>query len=167
LTGRPEPPPESAQEALARARLHARRALAESVAALRALLDAGSLAASGAPSAAHAGTRVVERGLAELESLLAGEGGPDLSAVIDALVGALDAEIARWEERGRDDPDARAVLRAFIGLREILWEFGLRPRGEPADAPGPQARRPPARPAPDALRRREPQPRVQRVPVEG
>ena len=43
------------------------------------------------------------------------------------MVEALDAEIARWEERAKTDDDARAMLRAYLGLREILWELGVRP----------------------------------------
>jgi len=49
-------PPRAVGEALARARNHARLAAAEALAAVRALLDAASLAAAGAPSDAVATT---------------------------------------------------------------------------------------------------------------
>ncbi|MGH7286571.1 MAG: hypothetical protein ACREI8_00945, partial [Myxococcota bacterium] len=63
--------------------------------------------------------------------------------------------IARWEERARQDGEARAVLRAFLGVRELLWEFGIRRPDEPA--------------APRAERRAAKRggPRVQRVRVQG
>jgi hypothetical protein len=60
---------------------------------------------------------------------------------MDEVAAALDAEIARWEASSRDDPEARAVLRAFLGVREILWEVGLRPlTRDGAGARGPSAR---------------------------
>ena len=83
-----------------------------------------------------------------LEGLAAGLA-PDAEAasapLLDALAEALDAEIARWEARARDDAEARAVLRAFLGVRELLWELGLRRRerrtgaaaGRHAGGPGP------------------------------
>ena len=48
------PPPRDLDEALERARRHALAAAGEAASALRALVDAASLAASGAPSDAHA-----------------------------------------------------------------------------------------------------------------
>ena len=68
----------------------------------------------------------------------------------------LDAEIARWENCSKDNADARAVLRAYLGVREVLWELGLR-RPERSDEPG-AASGPPRKP-----RRR----RVQRVRIDG
>ncbi|HVS08271.1 MAG TPA: hypothetical protein VMS76_00260 [Planctomycetota bacterium] len=136
-------------EALARARRHGRAALAEAAAAARALLDAASLATSGAPA---------ERSAAALAHLLdaivdwldprSGSASPVLGVVIEAL----DAEIARWEGLGRDDADARAVLRAFLAVRELLWELGVRPSGV-HDERGEQ---------PEGATRR-----VQRVPLQG
>ncbi|MBS1107518.1 MAG: hypothetical protein H6Q91_3020 [Deltaproteobacteria bacterium] len=178
------PPPRSAEEALACARQHGLAALAESVLALRALLDAASLAATGAPSDAHASVSGASAWLDQIaEQMQAGaehRGAPWL----DAVARALDAEIERWETRGGDDPEARAVLRAFLGVREILWEFGLRPdrseRTEPEPRePSRHAGAPPAATsydeAPsDSLRaraqrppRRAPPARVERVPVKG
>jgi hypothetical protein len=43
--------------------------------------------------------------------------------VLATLLDAIDQQIDLWEARSRSDPDARRVLRAFLGLREIIWEF--------------------------------------------
>lgn len=121
------------------------------MATLHALLDAGALATSGRPSGEH-------RALAPLAALLDGlatelgreRGGA--AALVDAIADALDVEIARWEARAREDADARPVLRAFLGVRELLWELGVR-RGGGGNGGGDG----------DARGGR----RVQRVPVEG
>lgn len=166
-------PPASAEEALARARQHARRALREAVAALRALLDAGSLAAVGAPAGRQPGLDVLARGLDELAGVLDPAGPGPAAPLVEAVADALDQEIGRWESRAARDPEARAVLRAFLGLREILWEFGIRrpegaaPESEPAVRTPSGVGRPAAEGADDAgdtpVRRR----RVQRVRVRG
>jgi hypothetical protein len=129
-------------EALARARAHGRAALAETLAALQALLDAAALGASGVPAAEHRGLAAAARWLEGLADGLAARGGSP--SLLVSVAEALDAEIARWEERARDDPDARAVLRAFLGLRELLWEFGLRPpaRARPRRSEAEPAARP-------------------------
>ena len=153
----PRPPAESVEEALQRASTHARAALAEGIAACRALLDAVSLVAADAP--AHANRRLAS--LARLLDDLTERLAPSATAPHDAsaslliaLAEALDAEIARWEERARSDREARAVLRTFLGMREILWELGVRtaPAPEPTqrenhfDAPpGPTAASAPQR----------------------
>jgi hypothetical protein len=144
-TPRSDAAPATLEEALARAREHGRLALAETLTALQALLDAAALAGSGRPLQSHRQLAPLARLLEGLASRLGGDGPEPLLA---SIAEALDVEIARWEQRARDDLDARAVLRAFLGLREILWELGVRP--------GPQ--RPRQRPA---------GPRIQRVPVQG
>jgi hypothetical protein len=166
------PPPHDVEEALERARRHALAALAEASEALRALVDAASLAATGVHGGAHA---ALAPALAWLDALAeharAGAGRP-VAAWADAVADALDAEIERWEERSRHDPEARAVLRAFLGVRELLWEFGLRPQA--ADA-GERSAREPTRATPAGARaRRRGAPaapreaaRLERVPVEG
>jgi len=125
--------------ALERAQGHARLALSEGVCAARALLDAAALSVGGEPPEAFASLGQVARMLDDLSAGLAGDGLQLGIPGFDAVLGALDAEIARWESRSQSDPDARAVLRAFLGLREILWEFGLRRAGgeggKPFDAP--------------------------------
>jgi hypothetical protein len=156
---RDEGPPATAGEAFERARAHGRAAAAELLLCLGSLLDAASLAASGTPAAAGALAP-----LAQTLSGLASDLGRDArgaDSLLAALTHALDAEIARWEARSLEDPDARAVLRAFLGLREILWELGLR-RPEASAREPERPARDPARPGPAARPRR-----VERVRVEG
>jgi hypothetical protein len=145
----PPQTPADASAALARAGAHARRALAETLLAARALADAASLAALGRPAGEDATLSAWLRGLDELAASLAAGADPAGGELLRAVLDALDAEIGRWETRAREDGDARAVLRAYLGLREILWEIGVRPpRAEPARA------------------RRRSAAEVQRVPVE-
>ena len=126
---------------------------------VQALLDAASLAASGRPAGAHPGIANVARTLEAWSSRLGGDTDP--SSLLTALSEALDAEIERWQERARgDDTEARAGLRAFLGVRELLWELGVRSPERPTQRTSP--RRDPGRGSPP---RRGP--RVQRVPVEG
>ncbi len=142
---------ESVQEALARARHHARGAAAEATRAVRALLDAIALLQRGTPAESHP---ALSRAATWLDAIAAGiaQDGAQDAALTSALAEALDAEISRWEQRAQEDPDARAVLRAFLGVRELLWELGVR-RGSASPARG------------AALAR--PRQRVQRVHVEG
>jgi hypothetical protein len=147
-TPRREAPPATVEEALARAREHGRLAAAETLTAIQALLDAAALAGSGRPSRAHRQLAPLARLLEGLASDLARRGGDGPEPLIASVAEALDIEIARWEKRARDDLDARAVLRAFLGLREILWELGVRP-------------------GPKRARQRPARPRIQRVPVQG
>jgi hypothetical protein len=153
-------PPASVEEALARARAHARAAAGEAALAARALLDALSLAASGAPSD-H--TRALAWAAAALDDAARGLGrdAPGTSSLLGAVAEALDAEIARWETRASVDRDARAVLRAYLGLREILWELGL--RAPKPDAPGAGAERARSTAQPEERPRRG----LQRVRVDG
>jgi hypothetical protein len=133
---RPHPAPEPAADAraaLGLAGAHARRALAEALLALRALADAAALAALGRPAAEDAALSAWLGGLEELAATLAAGADPLGGELLRTVLDALDAEIGRWEARAREDGDARAVLRAYLGLREILWEIGVRPpRAEPA-----------------------------------
>jgi hypothetical protein len=156
-------PPSSPAEALAEARAHARRAAAEAAAALRALLDAATLAARGEAAAAGRLAPLAEA-LDQLSAWLSPEQESDADAVLRALADGLDAEIARWEAKSREDPEARSVLRAFLAVREVLWELGSRfsattseqtPAPPPDDTPEPPARR------------RRARRRVERVAVEG
>ena len=145
--------PESAQEAVALALSHARVATREALAAMQALLDAASLAATGADSEANRLLAPIAKLLEQLTGDLDASG-RDATSVLDAVSEALDAEIARWQTRARDDVEARSVLRAFLGLREVLWEFGV---GRDSTSTSPKRK---------AGRRRRP-PRVQRIPVDG
>ena len=156
-----EAAPQSVDEALARALRHARGAAAEVLAATRALLDALALATRGCATDEDPLLGPVVQLLEDLEARLATDRGAPL-AVLSALADALDAEIARWEERARNDSEARAVLRAFLGVRELLWEFGVRNTGAGGEGETETKARPvvPKKPAKKS-------PRVQRVRVEG
>jgi hypothetical protein len=153
--------PRDAAQALREAGDHARAAAAEAVLAARCLADAASLASTGVPLEAHAALRGAADWL-ERAAHAAADPRPDAARWLAGVVEALDAEVARWESRARRDPEARAVLRAFLGVREVLWEFGLRRRAAPEAAarhePGPR------RASPRPVRRGD---GVQRVPVEG
>ena len=141
-------PPRNAEEALARARNHARAAAAEAVAALHALLDAAALAGIGRPADTH---RLLGPAAQILSQLARELGSGRISRVESLLVSvtrAVDDEITRWEQRARDDAEARAVLRAFLGLRELLWEMGVRDPTEVAQSRRAQPASPPRRPAP-------------------
>jgi hypothetical protein len=164
LADRAEPriertPPASVEQALERARRHGRAAIVEALEAARALLDALALGLTGEPADAR-------RGLGALTQLLEGlaerfdQGASEAAApIVQALAEALDAEISRWEKRAHEDTEARAVLRAFLGLRELLWEIGVRP------SPGASDARPTRdKPGPKRAGRRS---RLQRVRVEG
>jgi hypothetical protein len=159
--------PASTAEALARARQHARSAASEALAAVHALLDAASLASIGRPSDASGLLAPVAQLLESAALALAPDSDVVSAPLLSALAEALDAEIARWEARARDDAEARAVLRAFLGVRELLWELGLRRSDTAPEAGGGAARAPRASEAPRGPRPIRRRPRVQRVPVQG
>ncbi len=153
----PEEPPADAQEALRRARSHAQRAAAESAAALAALLDAATLAATGQVAAETPAAGLGE-GLTALRRWVEPDAVKDGAALLRTVAEALDAEIGRWEARSRQEPEARSVLRAFLGVRELLWELGVRTsEGEEAPSPAAGEAEPP----------KEAPPQVQRIAVEG
>ncbi|MBW2233207.1 MAG: hypothetical protein JRH17_22715 [Deltaproteobacteria bacterium] len=184
-------PPRSVEEALAHATGHARNAVSESLLAARSLIDALSLALSGQPVDAsvstHSGPHAALVSLAQAIDRLAERArGTDTSlprSVAEALIDALESEIGRWEQRSTSDADARAVLRAFLGLREILWELGVRPSngaddetirdeddsGEPTAHSETDRRMDEPRPPRPHKRRGKPpkRPRVQRIQVDG
>jgi hypothetical protein len=105
--------------------------VAESVAAVQALLDAAALGLSGRAAEGDAILGPLSRSLEDLRAVITPDDSAFGSSLLDALFDALDAEVARWELRSREDPNARSVLRAFLGVREILWEISAR-GGEPA-----------------------------------
>ncbi len=149
----------SVEAALRRARDHLRNAVAEAIEAGRALLDAASLATSGAQAADHPTFASADRWLHQASRGLA-TGTGETRALIDAIAEALDAEIERWEVRATQDAEARAVLRAFLGVRELLWELGVRRQPE---AQAQEASAKPPKRGPRKARRRN----VTRVTVEG
>lgn len=157
---------ERASEAVARAQRHAYAAIAEALAAVGALLDASSLALSGEAATSNALlgplARILEGLRAEFNE---GKTTVEVAALLRSIAEALDAEIARWEARAETDPEARAVLRAFLGLRELLWEFGIR-RESDASESGETSKRAARKKGRSTSARRKP-PRVQRVTIEG
>ena len=160
-------PPSTPGEALAEARTHAQRAAAEAAAALRALLDAATLATEGGPASAGR-LAPLAQALEHAAAWLHPDGEQSGEDVLRALADGLDAEIARWEARSREDPEARSVLRAFLAVREVLFEMSARfapPRQAAAPAPAPAADTDErsTRPA----RARKARRRVERVAVEG
>jgi hypothetical protein len=184
--GRPaEPqPPESVEAALRQALEHARNAMAEGLLAGRSLIDAASLAIFGEPARlSQAGARTASdarvafaamaRGIDELATRVRSSDATSAAheGMLRAMLDALDTEVKRWEQRSAHDADARAVLRAFLGLREILWEFGLRRPDAAATTDDASRHGAPAphsdRPAASAAREPTPPPRVQRVEVQG
>jgi hypothetical protein len=116
----------SVRRALERAVQHAQLALSEGVASARALLDAASIGVSGAPAQDHPRLSELAWTLDRIAAGLSGEAPSLRAAALSTLLAAIDREVERWEIRSRSDQDARAVLRAFLGLREILWEMGVR-----------------------------------------
>ncbi len=142
-------------QAIARARVHVGNAARESVAAIAAILEAGGRASGLDPEQTERlAAEVARRFEAQVGRLREGALFP--SSLGKPLEEALAREIERWEKRSQRDPDARAVLRAFLGLRELLFELGLTRDPEPPD-PAPD------RPSPDPVRGRR---RVQRFSVE-
>jgi hypothetical protein len=162
-----EPPPKNVAEALNRARLHGRAAAAESFAAVRALIDAAALTSGGRASDASRLLGPIAKLFESLGNELGVNAMDSSTRVLESIANAIDDEIAVWEERARTDTEARTVLRAFLGLREVLWEFGVR-RASPTPGRGAaDSNRTGARPRTETPRPRPTHPRVQRVPVQG
>jgi hypothetical protein len=152
---------DGAEEALQRARKHLHRATLEGLEAARALLEA-AVQTSGLTDASR--ESLVGNLQSSLENLIAGireNSSIELpKALAEPLAAALETEIKRWERRSQTDPDARPVLRAFLGLRELLWELGLGRTAPP--------RKEQSRPNDDTGRPARPhRDRVQRFDVEG
>jgi len=136
------------------------------VAALQALLDAMALGLSGKAAEGDAILGPLSRSLQELRALIAPEDSRFGDSLLSALFDALDAEIARWEVRSRDDPNARSVLRAFLGVREILWEISSRGQQATSSSRPGGAKAGGRKPSAGTGSSRRPT-RVRRVPVEG
>lgn len=128
----PKPPaPDTVEEALARGLQHARNSASEALLAARALMDALSILLADQPVERHAEpsspiaqvAEAIERWARTLRGPSEAPGSPGLPEILEAV----EIEIARWQARARKDADARTVLRAFLGVREILWEFGEQP----------------------------------------
>ena len=172
--GRKDQTKETFREAMERAAHHAQLSLAEAVASARALLDAASIGTNGDSAQAHPHLSEFAKALDQASESLSGKSSTLRTAALSALLGALEGEIARWENRSRTDEDARAVLRAFLGLREFLWELGVRPStAGPDPASAARDRQTDVRRAKEAAEPRPPRetvrkaPRVQRIKIDG
>ncbi len=165
----------SVRQAIERAAHHAGLALAEGVASARALLDAASIGMSGESAQTHPHLSEFAQALDQMTEALSGATSSPNNAALSALLEALDAEISRWDVRSRADDDARAVLRAFLGLREFLWELGVRPQTAGSDRASAEGDEPcsEANEAAPAAEKNSPDecvqrtPRVQRIKIEG
>ncbi|MFT5444427.1 MAG: hypothetical protein ACI8W3_003482 [Myxococcota bacterium] len=178
----------TARAAFERASHHTQLALSEALAGARALLDAASIGVSGEPATAHASLAEFVRALDTVGDILSGKSPSLRAAALDAVLRAVDSEITRWEERSRSDEDARAVLRAFLGFREFLWEMGVRrePSSNAATSSSPRGSRPArastssrggsaehavhkktAREQADSKKNQRTAPRVQRINIDG
>lgn len=147
-----ETAPESVAEALARARHHGRAAAAEGLAALQALVEAGGLSTGNALDEGAIAT--LRETVQQVRRWLDPDGGRDAASVLEGVSQALDEEIQRWEEKSREDGEARTILRAFLAVREVVWEFASRSDDGRANA------------SPATTRAKSPS-RPQRVPIEG
>lgn len=163
---------EGPDEALRRAREHLQRAALESVAAARALVDA-AVRASGAEAAGRGSLADDLKSALDdwTRSLESDHSFRMPRNLVEPLSRALDAEIARWEKRSSSQEEARLVLRAFLGLRELLWELGMRPDDdgpreahEQDDDPGHDA--PDTAPPRKERPTRPERPRIQRFDIE-
>ncbi len=148
------------EQALQRARTHLQNSSLEGLEAVRALAEAAVHASGQTMDSTDSLTGQIQGQIEDLISTLRGNASFVMPrAIADPLSQAVDAEIRRWEERAKDDPDARLVLRAFLGMRELLWEFSKRGDGPP----GPVASRPKRPPETAQPPTRE---RVQRFDIE-
>ncbi|HIF96740.1 MAG TPA: hypothetical protein EYQ54_06905 [Myxococcales bacterium] len=121
------PPPDTVEQALARSLQHARNSASQALLATRALMDALSILLADEPVVRHAQANSPIANVAEaIERWADTLQGPEpnhSSSGLPAVLHALEAEIDRWEMRAQSDSNARTVLHAFLGIRDILWEF--------------------------------------------
>lgn len=162
------PDEDSVRRAFDRALQHVQLAAAEGVAGARALLDMASLGVLGEPARSHRNLSELARALDQIEAALSGDAPSFREAALSMLSSAVDREIERWELRSRRDPEARTVLRAFLGMREVLWEVGVRKPESQAREAQRRARGDGRRAASDPSQSRPQRPaRVQRIKIQG
>jgi len=160
---------EEVDEALERARDHLLRAALEGIEAARALAEAAARSSGFADGSEDSIAENVKKTLENLRAALRENASYVFpSRFTEPLAEALESEIKRWERRSRTDEDARLVLRAFLGMRELLWDLGMRHETEPprqGTPPKPRnAKR--SRPASESARATPRRERVQRFDVE-
>jgi len=127
---------EDVGEALERAQTHFKNATREGLEVVRALLEAAQRASEGSDARASSLTGELKRSFDEWAASLDPERLTKIPrSLAEPLAKALDAEIGRWERLSKTDETARPVLRAFLGLRELLWELRTRTEQEPNASP--------------------------------
>ena len=98
--------------------MHLRQATLEGLEAARALMHAAAHTSGLAEPSGDSWAGHLQRNLEDLIAGLRKNGSfPLPTALTEPFATALEAEIKRWEQRSQTDPDARLVLRAFLGLR--------------------------------------------------
>ena len=117
--------PQSVEEALAQSRQHARLALSEVLRSISCLIDAAALAlGAGQNPILDSGWTSLVNAIDEVARKLAGvQVNEPRAEGVSEILAALEQEILRWEDRATHDAHAQAVLIAFVGLREMVWEM--------------------------------------------
>ena len=126
------PRPQSVEEALAQSRQHARLALSEVLRSVSCLIDAAALAlGAGQNPILDTGWTALVSAIDEVAGKLAGVQVQETQLDgVSEILAALEVEISRWKGRASQDEHAQAVLIAFMGLHEMVWE--MRHAREPA-----------------------------------
>ncbi len=158
------------KDAIERARRHLRNAAREALEASRALVEAAIL--TGDFDHGSLGNRSGGGFAAEIKTALDAWiltlDGEEPFRMPESLSGplhrALQFEIDRWEKRSTEDDSARPVLRAFLGLRELLWELGM--RGDAGSKESPAKKRRPETTQSGPKSTHKTRPRVQRFDLE-
>jgi hypothetical protein len=157
------------KDAIERARRHLRNAVREGLEASRALVEAAMFSGdldSKSPGSRSGGGFTAEIRTA-LDAWISTLDGDDPFRMPESISGplhrALQVEIDRWEKRSAEDDSARPVLRAFLGLRELLWELGMR---ETASNTGADKKKPPETAKSESTTTQKTRPRVQRFDLE-
>ena len=117
--------PQSVEEALVQSRQHARLALSEVLRSVSCLIDAAALAlGAGQNPILDTGWTALVSAIDEVAGKLAGVRVEETQADgVSEILTALEVEIARWKGRASQDEHAQAVLIAFMGLHEMVWEM--------------------------------------------
>ncbi|MEE3326049.1 MAG: hypothetical protein VX252_01805 [Myxococcota bacterium] len=127
---------QSVEEALAQSRKHARMALSEVLRSISYLIDAAALGlGAGQNPILDSGWTSLVGAIDETARKLAGvQIHSTQEDRVAEILAALELEISRWEDRAHRDTHAQAVLLAFTGLREMIWEIRGAPGSPPREA---------------------------------
>ena len=115
-----QPPPETPAEALAQARLHARRAAAELAVALRSLVDAAALASEGAAARVESDASARLELLRRAEAMLVGRGFPVIPIYFYVVSGLVKPHVEGfYTELELPDGTRAPNLQDLHPLREV------------------------------------------------